>query len=274
MINLYLIACVGGKMDPKKSIFTKFAILIVIFIFPALLLAETDYESKETNEKLPVVDTQANETKLNDKKNQKKAINFAKGNKINEAIEIAGQIEDEVLQKETMQEIGDIDASTFWAVWGAAFITNFDLGDKTPITSASIVNNVVRVEEESAVKYGLGLEVHRYLWGNSWGTTKYQPWSGAIAFGPYVSVLPSSNEIIDVIGAGIIIGFLGGRSFDSEGNRMSLNIAIGGYVDPDTRVLADGFEDGKAPPEGETTVRYSTVAQYGIQGLVSFSYKF
>lgn len=186
----------------------------------------------------------------------------------------AKSIGDPDLRRKALDAISDEQAEKFWSVWGVALITNFDFGDKKPVKSASIINGVVRVEAENEIKYGLGLEVHRFIWGNSWGATDDRTWSGAFAIGPYVSVLPGTNNIIDTIGAGIIIGFIGGRTSESEGNKFSMNIAIGGYVDPDTKVLADGFEDGKAPPAGETSVRFSSVAQYGIQGVLSFSYDF
>ncbi len=202
------------------------------------------------------------------------AIQMNKNGELDKAIEIVDKITDPETKIKTMVEIGNQDASQFWSVWGVALITNFDTGNRKPIKSASIINGVVRVEEENEIKYGLGLEVHRFIWGTSWGATTHKPWSGAIALGPYVSVLPGTNNIIDTIGTGIVLGFLGGRSSESEGNKFSMNIAVGGYVDPETRVLADDFEDGKAPPIGETTVRYSTVAQYGFQGVLSFSYKF
>jgi hypothetical protein len=113
-----------------------------------------------------------------------------------------------------------------------------------------------------------------FVCGTSWGATKRKPWSGAMALGPYVSVMPGTNDIIDVIGVGIVVGFIGGRSAEADTNKFSMNIAAGGYVDPGTRILADDFEDGKAPPEGEITIRYKTIAQYGAQGMLSFSYNF
>ena len=225
-------------------------ILLATILAPSLVIGQTDTELAQN------------------------AIKLNKDGKLDKAIEVVDKIEDLEIKLTTMREIGDQDATQFWSVWGVALITNFDTGNRKPIKSASIINGIVRVEEENEIKYGLGLEVHRFVWGTSWGATTRRPWSGAVALGPYVSVLPGTNDVIDTIGAGIVLGFLGGRSSQSEGNNFSMNIAVGGYVDPETRVLADGFEDGKAPPPGETTARYSTVAQYGFQGVLSFSYKF
>ena len=225
-------------------------ILLATILAPSLVIGQTDAELAH------------------------KAIRLIKDGELDKAIEVVGKINAPETKLKTMGEIGDQDASRFWSVWGVALITNFDAGGRKPIKSASIINGIVRVEEENEIKYGLGLEVHRFIWGTSWGATTRKPWSGAVALGPYVSVLPGTNNIIDTIGTGIVLGFLGGRSSESEGNKFSMNIAVGYYVDPETRVLADGFEDGKAPPPGETTVRYSSVAQYGFQGVLSFSYKF
>ena len=81
------------------------------------------------------------------------------------------------------------------------------------------------------------------------GATANSPWSGAMAYGPYVAVMPGGNEIIDVIGAGIITGWIGGRTTKGQKeSKFSMNIGIGWYIDPDTRILAQDFKDGGTSP--------------------------
>jgi hypothetical protein len=170
------------------------------------------------------------------------------------------------------------EAERFWSNFGVGLLLNFDLGHRKPIKSASIINNKVVVEEEDDTKYGLGLEVHKFMFGSTVGGDKNRHWTGSWAVGPYVSVLPGTNEVIDALGAGIIVGFFGrpDKINDNTTNKagFSMNLLIGGYIDPQTQVLADGFIDGAAPPAGETSVRYKNVTQYGIQGGLSFNYGF
>jgi len=251
-----------------KNVITSTMVATVLATFVAVLFIAPGVYAQTNGETL----TEAVQKTNSD--NAAKAVEKAKGGELNSAIEIASTITDPTLRKTTMGEIGDQDASKFWSVWGVGLVVNFDTGHRKPIKSASIVNGIVRVEEEDEIKYGLGLEVHRFLLGTSWGAAGRRPWSGAMAFGPYVSVMPGTNNVIDVIGAGLVWGFIGGRSSEAESNKLSMNVAVGAYVDPGARVLADEFEDGKAPPAGETTVRYKTVAQYGVQGVLSFSYSF
>ncbi len=167
----------------------------------------------------------------------------------------------------------------FWNFWGAGFILNFDMGHRKPVKSAMVINGITRVDEEEDVKYGLGLEIHKFIWGKAHQRKTSATW-WAWALGPYFSILPGNNNIIDSIGAGFVFGFTRGLTIQKNGstvpdkNKLSMNIGIGGYVDPGTQVLADGFEDGAAPPNGETSVRFKKVTQYGFQGVLSFTYDF
>lgn len=173
----------------------------------------------------------------------------------------------ETLKQPTSPNQGD--AEKFWSNFGAGLIMNFDLGHRKPVKSASIINSKVVVQEEDDTKYGLGIEAHIFATGNEqWG------------IGPYVAILSGTNEIIDAIGVGLIVGFFGQPEKDAKGKtisnkgRFSMNLLLGGYVDPKTQVLANGFKDGEIPPVGETTVRFKNVTQYGIQTGLSFNYGF
>lgn len=178
-------------------------------------------------------------------------------------------ITDQAKKVEAVGLINEDKAKEFWSYWGVGLVLNFDTGRHKPVKNANIVNGIVRVEEEEDVKYGLGLEVHKFLWGTTWQNKKIDNFSGGLAIGPYVSVLPGQNDIFDVIGAGVMFGFHGGKK-----NSWSMNIGVGGYVDPRTKILASGFNDGEAPPANETSVRFRTITQYGFQSVLSFSHDF
>ena len=177
--------------------------------------------------------------------------------------------DNEELINDAIELINSEKAKDFWSYFGVGLVLNIDTGSHKPVKNANIINGIVRVEEEDDVKYGIGLEVHKFLWGTTWQNKKIDNFSGGLAIGPYVSVLPSPNDIFDVIGVGVVFGFHGGKK-----NTWSMNIGIGGYVDPKTKILASGFNDGEAPPANETSVRFKTVTQYGFQSVLSFSYDF
>jgi hypothetical protein len=177
---------------------------------------------------------------------------------------------DPKLQEPTVARINEEDAKEFWTYFGVGLVIDQDLGSDTPVKNASISGGIVHVDEEDDVKLGLALEVHKFVVGLTWNDKGAYQWSGGLALGPYVAVVPGTNEIIDAVGAGLAVGFIGGEATTG----ISMNLAIGGYIDPETRVLADGFKDGHAPPTGETSVRFKDVTQYGIQAVLSFGYAF
>jgi len=182
----------------------------------------------------------------------------------------------------TTRDLSQEEKDKFWTNWGAGLIANFASAKKRPIKSASIVGasttspGVVRVDSEEYFMVGLGLEVHKFLWGNQF------PWEhkrgtflSQYAVGPYVSVMPGNN-IINAVGAGLIFGFFGESKAEGTSSpsmsKFSMNLGGGGYAAPNTQILGDGFEEGQAPPPGETTVRYKQVTSYGWQAILSFNY--
>jgi len=180
-----------------------------------------------------------------------------------------------------LEEKIQADEKTFWTNWGVGLIANLASGQKKPVKSASIVNNTVRIDYEEYFQAGIGLEVHKFLYGGDlwrgWGI-----FASEFAVGPYVSIVPGSNGIISSIGGGIIFGFHGWRKEPksppaepkSPLSKFSMNLGLGGYAAPNVQVLGDGFEENQPPPAGETQIRYKTITQYGWQFVLSFSYNF
>jgi len=193
----------------------------------------------------------------------------------------------------------------FWTNWGVGLIANLSSGQKRPVKSARIVNNTVRIDYEEYFQAGLGLEVHKFLYGGPlWSEESWGTFASEFAVGPYVSIMPGSNGIISSIGGGILFGFHGWRKENkaksppaeakpaevkpaevepaeaksaeakSPPSKFSMNLGFGGYAAPNVQVLGDGFEENQPPPAGETQIRYKTVTQYGWQLLLSFSYSF
>ena len=85
--------------------------------------------------------------------------------------------------------------------------------------------------------------------------------------GPFVDIQNGSNEIIEAIGGGVMLGFR-----RSEMTKDSFNIGVGFVVDPSAKVLGDGIEENKPLPAGETQVRYKKTSQGGILLITSYAF--
>lgn len=154
---------------------------------------------------------------------------------------------------------------------GAGLSLTWDLGESDRVNSASIVNGIVRVTEESNEVVRVMLESHYFFVPdrelsvlgisrvpkNQWG------------HGPFVAIQPGSDDIVEAIAFGWMWGFK--RSANAE-DTASWNIGIGAVVDPKVKVLGDGFVPNEPPPAGETEVRYKEKGQWGLLILTSFSF--
>lgn len=131
--------------------------------------------------------------------------------------------------------------------WGVGF--GFGWADDDRVDQAQIVNNVVRVTKESSEQARLFLEYHWFP--ESWQKTLGKKENDSIvrAQGPFVAVSSRDDKVLSGVGIGWMIGFR--EKSKSEG----FGIAIGAILDNDVTDLADGFEDGQPPPNGETTIR-------------------
>ncbi len=92
--------------------------------------------------------------------------------------------------------------------------------------------------------------------------------SGRWGWGPFVALQPGTNDIIEAIAVGLMIGFR--RPDDIKGS--SWNVGIGYVTDPNVRILADGFVENQPPPGNETEVRFKEISQDGVVLLFSFSF--
>lgn len=143
---------------------------------------------------------------------------------------------------------------------GAGLMAGFDIGGKTRVKKASIVNGVVRIEEESTVNIGVIAEVHRLFShdsndGNQWG------------WGPFVGlVLSGENNIVNAAALGVMVGFR------PKNEQKSLNIGVGALVSPSVQVLGDGISKNAPLPAGETEIRYKNETKYGVAVAVSFGF--
>ena len=139
---------------------------------------------------------------------------------------------------------------------------------KSRVESAEIIGNVVRITEERNSLARIMLESHYFFTPAPSSGSFLGVKNGNWGIGPFVAIQPGSENIIDAIGTGLMIGFK--RAGDDT---SSFNLGIGFVTDPSATVLGDGFEENKPPPEGEsTTVRLRETSFTSLLFLASFSF--
>ena len=152
--------------------------------------------------------------------------------------------------------------------FGVGLSFTIDIGKRDRIGNASIVNGLVRVGDENNDRARVMLESH-YLFTPDIDLGFFGDNSGAIkkwGIGPFIALQPGTDEVIEAIGMGVMIGF---RRAESG---QSFNLGFGYAVDPNTQVLGDDIRANAPLPVGETEIRYKNVAQTLLLILSSFSF--
>lgn len=159
--------------------------------------------------------------------------------------------------------------------FGVGLAMTFKHGENR-VESASIQNEIVRVDKESNRTPKVMLEAHYFFQpGWSWmdKILKEKPedrtnWG----IGPFVAIHPgdSGGKVIDTYGIGVLMGFR--RKDQADNTRTSWNIGFGYVVTTGTKVLGDGIEENQPLPPGETEVRYKETNQPGWMIMASFSW--
>lgn len=173
---------------------------------------------------------------------------------------------DDTAKKDEKEKKGNNGKKKFMNLdWGIGLTLTHDLGKRDRIEEASIVNNLVRVSKDSNDIPRIMLELH-YLArpeAQFLGMVEQDNWG----IGPFIGVQNGSEEIIQAVGAGLMVGF----KYSKESNN-SFNLGIGAIVDPHTKVLGDGIEKDKSLPTGETEIRFKETDQWGLFFVFSASF--
>ena len=148
--------------------------------------------------------------------------------------------------------------------FGVGISLTHDIGSHKRVGRASVVNGIVRVNEEENDIARVMLESHYFFTPNQNFLVPAKQWG----WGPFVSLQPGTNEIIEAIGAGIMFGFKRNNSTSSS----SWNVGFGFVIDPNVTILGDGLSENRPIPKGETTVRLKETSQIGLLLLSSFSF--
>jgi hypothetical protein len=147
------------------------------------------------------------------------------------------------------------------------------------VTSATVVNGIVRVTQTNDVSAGIVLESHYFFVPTkTWlfGVVPPLDWG----HDPFVAIVANSggNNVVTAYALGWMVGLrqptwdltTGKATYSSS---ASWNLGIGLRIDPAVQVLGDGITANAPLPAGESTyVRLKTVQGYGLMLVSSFSF--
>ncbi len=151
--------------------------------------------------------------------------------------------------------------------FGVGLTVTIDAGGLNRVEDAEVVNGIVRITNERDVIPRLMLETHYFF------VPQKNRFFGLLSgdkmwgWGPFVGLQNGSEDIIEAIGVGLMLGFKRGQ--DSP---QSFNIGLGAIVDPSVKVLGDGIRKDEPLPEGETQIRYKHTDQWGFLIITSYSF--
>lgn len=137
--------------------------------------------------------------------------------------------------------------------FGIGFAISFP--SKKTVDNADIVNDVVVASSIRKNQARVILEFHTL----EWYVTETS------GFGPFAALVSEEDNAISGIGLGV----LWSKKSLAKDDNSAFSIGIGAILDNEVKDLADGFEVGKAPPTGETSVRYTTESQTSLMIFVS-----
>lgn len=149
--------------------------------------------------------------------------------------------------------------------FGVGISLTHDIGSNERIKSVEVVNGIIRVKEEENDIARVMLESHYFFTPNK----DFLVPAGKWGIGPFIALQPGTDEIIEAIGFGIMIGF---KRLEAYSTASSMNLGVGFVIDPSVTVLGDGLKLNNPLPEGENTARLKETSQIGILLLASFTF--
>jgi len=168
--------------------------------------------------------------------------------------------------------------------FGVGLALSENVQAQSRVTSAQVVNGIVRVTQTNDAIAGIVLESHYFFVPNTYFISPSIVPALDWGHGPFVAIVAGSggNDVVTAFALGWMIGFRQPTwTTDSNGqitgkpkysSTASWNLGIGLRVDPAVQVLGDGIVANQPLPAGETSVRYKTVPGYGLMVLSSFSF--
>jgi hypothetical protein len=155
------------------------------------------------------------------------------------------------------------------------------LGLSANVTGPNIVNNatidangMVRVNTRANTSAGFMLETHYYVFPRA--TTDMlngtEPDNRSWGIGPFVAAQPGSSQIIEAVGAGLMIGFRRPKGSTPSG----FGLGLGYEAIPSAQVLGSEFVDGQKAPVGSNgqplPIRYETQDKGSVLVVLSVTF--
>lgn len=153
--------------------------------------------------------------------------------------------------------------------FGIGISFTLDVGTSDRISDASLINGIVRVNDEDNGRARIMLESH-YLFTPTSNVDFLGLDNSGIekewGFGPFIALQPGTEDVIEAIEMGLMFGFRRGKGDES------FNLGFGVVIDPNSRILGEGVVANQPLTNGETEVRYKEELQTGFLILSSFSF--
>ena len=144
--------------------------------------------------------------------------------------------------------------------WGIGF--GYSQAREKIIDEAIVVNGLIKSKVDRTDKVRLILESHIFLsCHNVNSVTK-------MGCGPFLAISSGDYKTLSGVGIGWMWGW---KSMDPK-RSDSFAIGLGFMADETVKTLADGFEEGRALPSGETVIRY--VKKSSCSSLIFVSHSF
>jgi hypothetical protein len=113
--------------------------------------------------------------------------------------------------------------------------------------------NIVVSKKNERTQPRVILESHYYGWCHSDNCHL-----GKFGVGPFIAIVAKDDKLISAFGTGVMLGWKDPKAGEADGWSMG----IGAVLDANVKSLASGFEDGKALPVGETSVRFEEKSRW------------
>jgi len=123
------------------------------------------------------------------------------------------------------------------------------------ITSATKVNNIVRVSASQSTNVSAFGEVHNL----AWSINRHR---NSIVYGPFIAVGGVSSNGF-AVATGVMFG-LNKTGSTVNRNNAPITVSLGVVFTPGAQKLGDGLHANQPLPMGETDVRYKTITATGL----------
>ena len=163
--------------------------------------------------------------------------------------------------------------------WGVGLGINFARKKRRRAKKASLVNGVVRIDDNEDTKFGPILETHFLfpihiadIFKKSLTVKKIIKDNNEIGFGPFAAIR-FGDDVINAVGGGIMFGLK--RIITPESLNVSevaafLNVGVGYLWEKDVQVLGNGVREGRPLPPGETNIRFQKKTVRSVLIMLSF----